>query len=81
MADPDSLRPSLTEPLTAVELDRINRWPVGVLAGAGMAAGADSSMAIARAQKLIDEYGTSRRIDAEHAGQLLRTMRAWATRA
>lgn len=67
--------------VAADELERINRWPIGVLAAAATAVGADSATAIARAQRLIVEYGTSRRIDAEHARQLILAMQEWAARA
>lgn len=59
------------------DLERLNRWPIGMLAGVAMAAGADSAAAIARAQRLLDEHGTSRAIDAAHTAQLIQAMREW----
>lgn len=63
---------------TVAELERLNRWPIGVLAGVGIAAGADAASAIVRAQQLIGEHGTSRRIDGEHAERLVLAMQQWA---
>lgn len=65
-------------PFAATELERINRWPIGVLAEAAIRAGADAASAIAHAQTLLGAHGTSRRIDAEHAEALLRSMQDWA---
>lgn len=77
MKDPGSV----TVPSTAAELERINRWPVGVLAAAGVDAGATAAASVTRAQQLLGEHGTSRRIGAADAERLLLAIRTWAVGA
>lgn len=59
-------------------LAALNRSPLAFLAECGVRHGATFGRAMVRAQRLVDQHGTARRIEADEARALCIAIRSWA---
>lgn len=74
----DESLPCTTGTVEDDELSALNQAPLAFLANCGVRHGGWFGQSFVQAQLLLDSYGTSRRIDRDHAVKLCAAMRQWA---